>query len=288
VSSQNEAADAALPASNGDGLNMFAPTWSRTSTAPTAGLSALGSQPAAMPAFLAPLPRAAPSQASPTLNAYGMAWPAWQPASQPAAQPSIQTAPQSALQLGLQPAMELAMEPATQPAMQPDMQPAMQPAMQLAMQQAVVPAGQSGMQQELQWFTPPQTPPQAMAAPLLQTGATQSVTTVNDGPSPSVGMLPPTEYEAASAPVFVQSAPSPGDDGRFDESDRVKAFIQGLRGPPARAAFPAAGSLAAPAAPVAWAPAAPPADLLANAPGAGLSRWIAYYSSQNDSVRAQR
>merc|ERR1719420_2397510 len=111
---------------------MFAPTWSRTSTAPTAGLSALGSQPAAIPAFLAPLLRAAPSQASPTLNAYGMAWPAWQPASQPAAQPFIQTAPQSALQLGLQPAMELAMEP--------------------AMQQAVVLAGQSGMQQELQWF----------------------------------------------------------------------------------------------------------------------------------------
>merc|ERR1719160_1175751 len=222
-----------------------------------------------------------------------MAWPAWQPASQPAAQPSIQTAPQSALQLGLQPAMELAMEPATQPAMQPDMQPAMQP----AMQQAVVPAGQSGMQQELQWFTPPQTPPQAMAAPLLQTGATQSVTPVNHGPSPSVGMLPPYEHEEVK-PVFVQSAPSPGDDGRFDESDRVKSFIQGLRGPSPRAevgnrAAPEMTPVAQPvpvamlnSAPVAAA-SVPPVDFFASSHNTGLSRWMDYFSSQNDSVRAR-
>jgi hypothetical protein len=325
VSSQNEAAEAALPASNADGLNMFSPTWSRTSmsTAPTAGISALGSQPAALPAFLGSLPRAAPLQASPSLNALqqlvaqSAAGPAGQPATQPAAQSFIQTAPQPALQLGLrpamqppmQPAMELAMEPATQPAMQPDTQPAMQ----FAMQQAVVPAGRSGMQQDkqqaVQWFTPPQTPPQAMATPLLQTGVTPLVTPVNHGPSPSVGMLPPYEHEEVK-PVFVQSAPSPGDDGRFDESDRVKAFIQGLRGSPAGAAgsaFAAAGSPAAPVSELqpaptarlaprgpamAWAPApgvaaAPPMDLLANARGAGLSRWMDYFSSQNDSVRAR-
>ena len=72
------------------------------------------------------------------------------------------------------------MEPATQPAMQPDTQPAMQ----FAMQQAVVPAGRSGMQQDkqqaVQWFTPPQTPPQAMATPLLQTGVTPSVVSFRD------------------------------------------------------------------------------------------------------------
>merc|ERR1719460_283560 len=201
----------------------------------------------------------------------------------------------------MQPAMELAMEPATQPAMQPDTQPAMQ----FAMQQAVVPAGRSGMQQDkqqaVQWFTPPQTPPQAMATPLLQTGVTPLVTPVNHGPSPSVGMLPPYEHEEVK-PVFVQSAPSPGDDGRFDESDRVKAFIQGLQGPPSRmqaaGASSATGAFAAqPAAVAGPAPlalletgsvsVAQPVDFFASSHDAGLSRWMDYFSNQNDSVRAR-
>merc|ERR1719198_2055869 len=125
-------------------------------------------------------------------------------------------------------------EPATMPFMQPASQPALQP--------AVAPPGQpnavqQALMQGLQWFNLP-------AGPQTQTAFAQSVPPVNSEPSPSVGMLSPYQYEEVK-PVFVQSAPSPGDDGRFDESDRVKSFIQGLRGPSPRSE--AAGPL--PAAP---------------------------------------
>jgi hypothetical protein len=134
----------------------------------------------------------------------------------------------------------------------------------------------------------------------LQNGFAQLVAPVNAEPSPSVGMLSPYEYEDVK-PVVVQSAPSPGDDGRFDESDRVKAFIQGLRGPVPRsdigspvlppALQPVAKPSAQPLAMLSSASAAvssvQPVDFFASAHNTGLSRWMDYFSSQNDSVRAR-
>ena len=111
--------------------------------------------------------------------------------------------------------------------------------------------------------------------------------------------MSPFEYEDVK-PVYVQSAPSPGDDGRFDESDRVKSFIQGLRGPSPRAEvgnraaqteWPPVAQPPAPLAMLSNAPVAaasvPPVDFFASAHNTGLSRWMDYFSSQNDSVRAR-
>jgi hypothetical protein len=259
VSSQNEAAEA-VGASNDGGLNMFAPSWSRASSVTTVDSGQL----AAQPNFLRPLSQDTQQQPIEMFSAAQQP-----PLQQPAMQPQQQ-----------------ALQPAAQPAVQPGMQ---------------------ALQQTMQWFNFPtgsqtQTPPQAMATQQsgMLTDFAQLATPVNPEPSSPVGMLSPYEYEEVK-PVVVQSAPSPGDDGRFDESDRVKAFIQGLRGPSPRmdsaprfvpapaqpAAQPAAMPAAQPLALLGTAAAVQPVDFFSSAHDTGLSRWMDYFSSQNDSLRAR-
>jgi hypothetical protein len=60
-----------------------------------------------------------------------------------------------------------------------------------------------------------------------------------------VGMLSPVEFRAAPV-ISVAPPPPPGDSQRFDESQKIEAFIQGLRGG-ARMAAPAPPQLGFPA-----------------------------------------
>jgi len=92
-------------------------------------------------------------------------------------------------------------------------------------------------------------------------------------PAEAPAMLPPVAIETPEQMALPPVPPS-GDDSRFTNSEATRAFIQSLRGPGPSAAAPAA--------------AGPGNSLLQGASGAGgLQRWMSYFSSANDSVRAR-
>merc|ERR1719326_1464977 len=95
-------------------------------------------------------------------------------------------------------------------------------------------------------------------------------------PAEAPQMLPPVAIEPPEQ-MAIPPVPPSGDDGRFTNSEATRAFIQSLRGGP--------GPPSAPAVPT---PAGPGNSLLQGASGAGgLQRWLSYFSSANDSVRAR-
>merc|ERR1719353_2787770 len=95
-------------------------------------------------------------------------------------------------------------------------------------------------------------------------------------PAEAPQMLPPVAIETPEQ-MSIPPVPPSGDDGRFTNSEATRAFIQSLRGGP--------GPPSAPAVPT---PAGPGNSLLQGASGAGgLQRWLSYFSSANDSVRAR-